>query len=229
MSVTLIVLYTTHKNLKKIFDDVFENLGVILLFINALLYSYSYFKNKKDKALRYFSIYLNLTFLVLSLSIVIIEYFNKTNNLFLSHFYFIFQFIFLSLFYKKFFTKTQKNWVNINFVLITVILVIQYYSNVSLFYKFNLLEILITSLPLVIYSIIHLYNSLGKPGKYMYINSAILIYLSVSTLIFILGNLINSIDRSLANNVWVLNKVFYIGYLLLILFEWRISLWKTKN
>lgn len=63
----------------------------------------------------------------------------------------------------------------------------------------------------------------------MYINSAILIYLSVSTLIFILGNVINSIDKSLANNVWFLNKVFYVGYLLLILFEWKMSLWKTKD
>ncbi|AEH01118.1 hypothetical protein [Lacinutrix sp. 5H-3-7-4] len=215
--------------MKKIFDEVFENLGLILLFINVILYSYSSFKKNKEKALVPFSIYLVLTFLVLSLSIVIIKYFNKTNNLFLSHFYFIFQFVFLSLFYKVHFTKTQKKWVNFLFGIVAVILAIQYYQDTSLFTKFNLLEILITSLPLVIYSITHLYNSLGKPGKYMYINSAILIYLSVSTLIFILGNVINSIDKSLANNVWFLNKVFYVGYLLLILFEWKMSLWKTKD
>ena len=41
----------------------------------------------------------------------------------------------------------------------------------DLFKEFNLLEILITSFHLVLYAIIHLYNSLGKPGKYMYINA----------------------------------------------------------
>ncbi|WP_055447563.1 hypothetical protein [Lacinutrix mariniflava] len=213
----------------KLIDELFKNLGVLLLLINAILYSYTYYKTKKNTALAYFATYLILTFCILSLSIIIVEYFGVKNNLFLSHFYFLFQFIFLSLFYKCLFTKKQKNWVNIIFGLVALVLSIQYFNNSSLFTKFNLLEILLTSLPLVLYSIIHLYNSLGRTRKYMYINSAVLIYLSVSALIFILANLIITIDDALSINVWFLNKVFYVGYLILILIEWKTSLWKTKN
>lgn len=216
-------------------DNALKDVGLLLLFINALLFTFSYLKSKhKNKALMYFVIYLTFTFCVLLASIVIVDIQRKfnfeLNNLFLSHFYFIFQFVFLSLFYRELFTIKQKYWVNSTIVLVALILSIQYFLNWSLFKKFNLLEILITSFPLVVYSIIHLYNSLGKPGKHMYINAAILIYLSVSTLIFILGNLIIvTVDRSISNNVWLLNKVFYVGYLILILIEWRKSLWRTEN
>ncbi len=218
----------------KLIDSVFQNLSTLLLFINAILYTYSAIKDKKNKALKYFAIYLSLTFIVLTLSIIIVEFYRELNikqdNLFLSHFYFIFQFVFLSLFYKINFSRKQKIWVNLIFVIVALVLGIQYSNNLSLFNQFNLLEILITSFPLVVYSIIHLYNSLGKKGKYMYINAAVLIYLSVSTLIFILGNLIiSAVAKSVSTDVWLLNKVFYGGYLALILIEWRKSLWRTKN
>ena len=216
-------------------DSLLKNIGLVLLFINALLFTFSFLKSKsKHRELKYFVTYLIITFCVLLGSILIIDIqvkfgFEK-NNLFLSHLYFIFQFIFLSLFYRELFTKRQQFWVNSIFVFVALILTIQYFKDWTLFLKFNLLEILITSFPIILYSIIHLYNSLGKPGKYMYINAAILIYLSVSTLIFILGNLINTIDdRSITVSVWFLNKIFYVGYLLLILIQWKKSLWKMKN
>lgn len=215
-------------------DIVLQKLGIILLLINATLYTYSYLKDKKSKALKYYIIYLALTFCVLTSSILLVIIQRSLgldkNNLFLSHFYFIFQFIFLSLFYRELFNKKQQNWVNVIFVLVALVLSIQYINEPSQFKKFNLLEILLTSFPLVLYSIIHLYNSLSKPGKFMYINAAVLIYLSASTLIFILANLIIIVvDKSISNNVWLLNKVFYVGYLLLILTEWKKSLWKMKS
>ncbi|WP_156112526.1 hypothetical protein [Lacinutrix jangbogonensis] len=109
------------------------------------------------------------------------------------------------------------------------ILTIQYALNPSLFEKFNLLEIFITSFPLVIYSIFHLYNSLSKAGKFMYINAGVLIYLATSTLIFILGDYLINVDREITADVWFLNRVFYVGYLVLILIEWKKSLLKTKD
>lgn len=217
----------------KIIDNILKNLGTILLFINAVLYTYSYLKGNKSKAVKYFVIYLTLTFIVLFSSIIIVNYYEelhiKQDNLFLSHFYFILQFIFLSLFYSQLFNKKQKKYQKIISALVFLILLIQYTLNPSLFHQFNLLEIFITSFPLVIYSIIHLYNSLSKSGQFMYINAAVLIYLSISALIFILGNLINTVDKSLSIEVWFLNKLFYVGYLILILIEWKKNLWRTKN
>lgn len=227
MNVTQVVLYLILK--MKLIDGIFKYLGVVLLFVNTILFTIDYLKNKRTKAQKYFVFYLILTFCVLSLSILLVEVFGIKNNLFLSHFYFIFQFVFLSLFYKELFTEQQGHWVKFIFIIIMLTLLVQYFTDPKVFYRFNLLEIFLTSFPLVIYSIIHLYNSLSKYGKFMYINAAILIYIATSTLIFILGNYISEIDRSIAFNVWFLNKFFYVGYLILILFEWKKSLWEIKD
>ncbi|WP_055442713.1 hypothetical protein [Lacinutrix himadriensis] len=217
----------------KEFDDAIQQLGKILLFINATLYTYSYLKGKKSKEIKYFTIYLTLIFCVLIGSNLLIQvqrkYNFELNNLYLSHFYFIFQFIFLSLFYRQLFNKNQKKYLNVISVLVFLVLIIQYTVKANLFSKFNLLEILITSFPLVLYSIFHLYNSLSKPGKFMYINAGVLIYIATSTLIFILGDYLSVIDREIASDAWFLNRVFYVGYLILILIEWKKSLWKMKN
>ncbi|MGB6269487.1 MAG: hypothetical protein WBF67_10815 [Olleya sp.] len=217
----------------KVINNGLIYLSFILLFVNAVLYSYSYFKNNKSKAVKYLAIYLTLSFcfsIASKLTIYIQEQFNIVkNNLFLTHYYFILQFIFLSLFYSILFTKKQKNYQIIISVLVFLILLIQYGTNTGLYYKFNLLEILITSLPLVIYSVFHLYNSLSKPGNYMFINAGVLVYLSVSTLVFILGNLMNTLDRSLSGDIWFLNRLFYLVYLVLFLIEWKKNVWKTIN
>lgn len=217
----------------KVFDDVLKNLSLVLLLINVILYAYSYLKGNKSKAVKYFAIYLTLTFCVLVASLLIVDYHEllhiKQNNLFLSHFYFIFQFIFLTLFFSQLFNKKQRRSQKIISAIVFSVLIIQYTWNPELYYKFNLLEIFITSFPLVIYSIFHLYNSLSKSGKFMYINAGILIYLSTSSLIFILGDYLSKIDRDIASYAWFLNRIFYVGYLILILIEWKKSLWRTKN
>jgi len=217
----------------KIFDNILKNLSLVLLFMNVILYAYSYLKDNKSKALKYFAIYLTLTFCVLIASLLIVDYHEvlhiKQNNLFLSHFYFIFQFIFLTLFFSQLFNKRQRRAQKIISGIVFSVLIIQYILNPELYYKFNLLEIFITSFPLVIYSIIHLYNALSRTGKYMYINAGVLIYLSTSTLIFILGDYLSKLDRDIASDAWFLNRLFYVGYLTVILIEWKKSLWRTKN
>ena len=211
-------------------SNIFTYLGVLLVFINSVLFLKTIVVDKQNKALKYFTLYLFLTFIILMSSIMIVLLADKPNNLFLSHFYFILQFVFLSLFYRELFTKHQVKYVHIISVLVIVTLIVQYATKPSLFYKFNLLEILITSFPLIIYSILHLYNSLTKPIKYMFINAGILIYLSASTLIFILGDFLSQLDgRHTVKYIWFLNKVLYVGYLLLILIEWKKYLWKKKN
>ncbi|MGK0430764.1 MAG: hypothetical protein ACJARX_002443, partial [Psychroserpens sp.] len=179
-------------------------------------------------ALNYFTVYIIAIFIV-QFSATILAIYEK-NNLYLSHFYFIIQFICLSLFFKALFIKTQKKIVNFLLILILGLLGIQYYTTPDLFYQFNNLEIFITSVPLIVYSIIHLYNSLNKPPRYMYINAGILIYITTSTLIYILGNFLATQDNNIAvTNIWFLNKVLYIVYMLLIMLEWKMIFWSVKR
>lgn len=210
-----------------ILKEIFEYLGLLILLINVLLYSRSY-RNIKSVAFKIFSFYLITSFLILITSIILWKL--KMNNLYLSHFYFIIQFLILSFFYKQLFNIIQNKIVNTIIISVSIILTIQYISNPDLLYKFNVFEVFITSFPLIVYSIIHLYNSLTKKGEFMYINAGVLIYLSISTLIFILGDYISVYKSdSPISEIWLINKVLYIVYLLLILIEWKKSIKQAKS
>ncbi len=200
--------------------DIFlSNISIALIFINSCLYIWSYIFNKKKLDLLFFAIYLLVSAFVMIASSIIAN--KGDNNLHYSHIYFITQFIFLSLFYRTLFKSNQKRGVNIVILLVLFTLTIQYFKNPHLIDQFNLLEIFITSVPVIIYSIIHLYNSLSKKGEYMFINSGVLIYLTTSTLIFILGDYLSVYNNTAVIKIWMINKVLYIVYLVLILIEWK--------
>ncbi len=203
----------------ELINDFFQDLGILLIFINACLYLWSYRSSKPSVAHNYLSLYLALSFIIVLTTIILGK--NAIPNLYLSHYYFLIQFILLSLFYRSLFHKHQKRWVNTILILVILILIVQYSFKPSLYFNFNVLEIFLTSFPLVVYSIIHLYNSLSKKREYMYVNAGILIYLTTSTLIFILGDYLSNRDGDLIRKIWFLNKVLYVGYLVLILIEWR--------
>ncbi len=212
-------------------DDIVKYLGILLLIINFILFtkSHKYYKNFMAFNILYIYIIISLT--LLTITNIFNEF--KIRNLYLSHFYFIFQFIILSIFYITLLRhKSQQKLIQILFVSVIFILGIQYALDYHKFFKFSLLEIFLTSFPLTIYSTIHLYNSLTTRGEYLYFNAAILIYITATTLIFILGNYITGeeIDKTIARNIWFIHKVLYLVFLILTFLEWKnsFSSYKTK-
>ncbi len=196
----------------------------VLLLVNTFLYTKSYNSLKKVIAFKLLYLYIALSFVLNIITIISSAY--KYNNLFLSHFYFIFQLILISAFYIIIFkTIKQRRLVRILFISIITTLAIQYTINPYAYFRFSLLEIFLTSFPLIIYSIIHLYNSLTTKGEYLYVNAAILIYLTATTLIFILGNYLTGIDidKALARNIWIIHKALNVIFLILFLLEWKNS------
>lgn len=210
---------TFQSKLMNYLDDIFQYIGLILIIINAILYTKSYILKKKDVALLLLSLYLcTSAFIMIMVEIIA----NKGgNNLYLSHIYFISQFILLSLFYKTLFNSKQSKIVTGTLLIVLVFLTVQYIKKPYLIDQFNLFEIFITSLPIIVYSIIHLYNSLSKKGKFMFLNSGVLIYITTSTLIFILGNYLSGSYNNNITSIWLINKILYIVYLILILVEWK--------
>jgi hypothetical protein len=210
--------------------DILKYLDVILLCINVILYSISHNQFSKIMAYKLIYIYLWLSLIITVTTEIMFAY--KENNHYLSHFYFLFQFILFTYFYLNLFkNKTQKIYVKTIFVIVISILTIQYLLNpLGLFY-FNLLEVLLTSFPLISYSIIHLYNSLVKKGSYLYLNAAMLVYLSASTLIFFLSNYLTGLDKKIVINIWHILEILYVLFLIIILLEWKnsFSSYKTKT
>lgn len=211
-------------------DNIFQYLTLGLLFVNVELYLRSHNLFSKVMAYNLLIIYIVLN-LINSVTIEYL-YHEKIENLYLSNFYLIFQFILFTYFYLHLFkNKKQKIYVKTLFVVVLSILTIQYLINPLDFFYFNLLEVFLTSLPLITYSIIHLYNSLVTEGKFLYINAAILIYLSSSTLIFFLGNYLRAISKDDANIIWLILKILYSIFLILYTLEWKnsFSSYKIKN
>jgi hypothetical protein len=197
--------------------DLVANIGCFLLFVNFILFSIKF--RKQGKAYKIFTIYL-LIILLIKLPSFFLKSLN-INNLFSSHFYFIGQFVLLSLFYKSLFIKSlQKRFINIGFVCCFVILAIQYSFDTSLLFKFNLFEIFLTSFILVIYSVVYFYNMLSAKKEFYYINIGIMLYLLGSTTLFFVGNLTALMSAEMSKITWVVNALLYVVYQLFIVFEW---------
>lgn len=142
-------------------------------------------------------------------------------NLFMSHFYFVLQFLILSFFY-YFLMKEQiqKRTIMILNVACALLLVLQYLITPKLFFRFNLFEIFITSLPLIIYSTFHLYNLLNEKKEFYYINIGLLIYLFGSTIVFLTSNLLLSLKTyDSFDFIYSINVYLYVIYQLFILFD----------
>ena len=210
----------------ELLNDILRYLGVGILFINTVLFFNGRNSFKRIPAYLVFEIYLLFSLIISVIILVLSEY--KLDNLYLSHVYFIIQFVLLSIFYIKLLKKKQKKTILIIGGIISITLGIQYTVDPDLVHQFNLFEVLITSLPLVFYSLMYLYNLLNEKGFFQYVNAGILVYLSVSTLIFILGNVLTDIQDEVARNIWFIHKVMYIIFLIFIFLEWKYGLLPYK-
>lgn len=200
--------------------EIIADLGYFILLINTILFLKGFSVN--GKAFRIFVCYLIIMFLI-QITASFLQYF-KINNLFLSHFYFILQFVLLSFFYLNLdLNELQSKIVKIGFVFCLLVLTVQNTLDSSLLLKFNLFEIFITSFLLIIYATFHLYNMLNKKREFYYVNFGILVYLFGSTVLFLVGNIINKLNDKFNDYTWLLNSALYVIYQLFILYEWKVN------
>ena len=207
-------------------NQIVAYIGYFFLLLNLILFFIRF--SNQGKAYKIFTVYLVLVFVVQILAEILIQ--QKRNNLFLSHFYFIGQFIVLSFFYLNILKKVdfQKNIVKGGLILGLSILGFQFVNDNTLFFKFNLFEIVITSFLLIVFASFHFYNLLNEKKEFYYINMGILIYLFGSTILFLVGNLMTSLSPKLNKIPWILNSFLYIIYQLFILVEWKKSFSKKE-
>ncbi|AWK02723.1 hypothetical protein HYN56_00205 [Flavobacterium crocinum] len=201
-------------------DDFLIYSGYLILLINLILYSFSFFR--KEKANVFFVCYLAFAFLM-QISMETLWYLNM-NNLFLVNIFFIGQMILLGLFYYSISKiNVQKKFVKISLVLALAVLTIQFVNTPKEFLKFNLFEITLTSLLIVVFALIHFYNMLTENKTYYYASMGIIIYLLSSTVLFIIGNLTSTLNSDVKYISWMVNAFLNVVYYLFILYEWKVS------
>lgn len=204
---------------------IFTYVGYFFLIINFVLYTKGFFKF--GKAFQIYVLYLFLLVIVQFAMEVLLNF--RKNNLYLVHVYFIGQFVFLGLFYKILLNNTfQKKIVTISLLIGFGMLAVQYFLEPELIFEFNLLEIVVTSLLVVFFAMLYLYNMLTGEKKFYFITVGLIIYLLASTVLFLVGNLTINLSSEFKLMSWNLNAFFVIVNQLFILYEWIVS-FRSKN
>ncbi|WP_264534798.1 hypothetical protein [Flavobacterium sp. N1736] len=198
-------------------DDFLIYSGYLILSLNLILYTYSFFR--KEKANVFFVSYLAFAFLMqFSMEVM---YFLRMNNLFAVNIFFIGQMVLLALFYKSLLViKSQKIFVTTSLFVALLILTIQLMMDSSQFLKFNLFEITLTSLLIVIFALLHLYNMLTENKEFYYVSIGLIFYLLASTVLFLIGNLSSELSNDLKYLTWILNAFLLLVYQFFILYDW---------
>lgn len=160
----------------------------------CLLYFIGFFKF--GKTYKIFTLYIAGVLLIDFVASNLWDWF-KIYNIFTSHFYDLFQFVILSYFYARLLqTKKQLLTVYILLILFPAFLLSRYVFNPQMFFEYSLLESYLTTMPIIIYATMHLYNNLGERTEFYYANLGILLYLFGSTFIFLFYELNSILDRN---------------------------------
>lgn len=192
--------------------------SLLLLLTNAFLFTLKV--KKHNKLYKTVTAYLVVLFLV-ELFCNTIGYLKPGENSFLSHFYFNSQFLLLSIFFRELFVdRNLKKIVLVSYVVVTALILGGYIIEPKSFWAFNLFEIGSTSAILVIYVLIHLFNTLNNEKTYFYFSIGLILYLICSSLIFMSGNYELVFIEDPYIDIWIFNTLFYILFQFLIFKEW---------
>lgn len=206
--------------------DILIYSGYLILLINLILYSFSFFRSEKANV--FFVGYLAFVFAMQF--IMEVMYFLHLNNLFAVNIFFIGQMILLGMFYKTVLkNKKQKKFVKYSLIGVLLILIAQLLIDYNQFLKFNLLGITVTSLIIVVFALLHFYNMLTDEKEYYYLSVGVIFYLFASTVLYIVGNLTSGLSNEVKYLSWSLNALLILAYYLFILFEWKIRYKQNKK
>lgn len=204
-----------------LFPFIISLIGLFFLLANSICFWLT--RKNKDIFYHIITVYLILLF-VEELCCNIIGFLNPGTNFFLSHYYFIFQFITLSVFFYKIFSNVVLKRIVLFFLIIVLILLsVQYYNTPDLYWRFNMFEIGVTSVLLILYSLIFLIQNFKKiRHDYFYFCNGLVIYLISSLSVFFSGNSDSVLfTEPFVLDFWFFNSLFYIVYQCLIFKEWR--------
>lgn len=196
--------------------------------ILCLLYFIGF--SKQGKAYKIFTIYITVVLIIDFIASHLWRWFG-IYNVFMGHFYDLFQFVLLSYFYDKLLqTKKQLYTVNILLIILPLFLIIRYFFNPNMFFEYSLLETYLTTIPIIIYATMHLYNNLGEKAVFYFINIGLLFYLFTSTFIFLFYELhtLFEISKSFKNILSELNVILQYIKFGFFFYQWKI-IYFNKN
>jgi len=202
-------------------------IGLLFLVVNAILFSTN--KVVKSKVSKIFICYL-VSLAVIEVTCHIVGMIKNNSNFFISHFYFFFQFTFLSYFFYSIISSNNiKKLILILYPILSLFLGYTYFENPKLFWQFNTFEIVSTSLLLVVYALMFLFQNLEFKHSYFNFSIGLILYLSCSIAIFLSGNLDLVLYDKPHIDIWIFNSIFYIIFQYFIFREYLYFSKKDTN
>lgn len=192
-------------------------IGLFFLIFNAFIFNSN--KRVRSNFSKFFLWYL-IALVVVEVSCHAVGVLFPNSNLFISHFYFGFQLVFLSALYYHLITN------NLIRKLIIIIAIAQisyltyvYLNNNELFFTFNTYEIVSSSFLLIVYAVYFIFNNIELEHKYYNFSIGLILYLACSIVIFLSGKLELVICEKPYIDIWFFNSLFYILFQYFILRE----------
>ena len=149
----------------------------------------------------------------------------------MQHFYELFQFVILSYFFSLLLkTRAQLLTVYILVIVLPIFLLSRYLINPNLFFYYIHLEPYLTTMPLIIYSSMHLYNNLGEKSDFYYSNLGLLFYLFTSTFSFLIYRLyaVLDIDDKIGDVMTIVNITLQYIKFGFFFYQWKL-IYFNKN
>jgi hypothetical protein len=197
-------------------DNFLIYLVYAILFLNLIFYSISFFQKKKANA--FFVSYIAFSF-CMQFSMEIL-YRLSIHNLLLVNSFFLGQFILLGLFFKSLFSnKKQIRYLQFSMYLALFLIICQYAYDYHLLFEFNLFVITLTSLLLVCYALMNLYNQLTTEKMYYFITIAVIMYMLSSAVLYLIGSLTKNLSDDFKYISWQLNAFLVVLQQSLYLYE----------
>lgn len=192
--------------------------GLFFLIFNTFLF----FKNKQvyEKTEKTFLWYL-FSLCVVEIICHLIGFLYFGQNFFVSHFYFYFQLLFLSILFKKLISNTiLKKVIWTVLIAQTVILASMYIKDPNSFWNFNNYEIISISIILIIYALYYIFSNLSTEHHYFNFSIGLILYFACSVTIFSVGNLELVLCEDPFIDIWIFNIIFYIIFQIFIFKEY---------
>ena len=199
------------------FFKVLGDIAIYLAVAISLLYAICYFKHKS--AYKYLTIYLLVVGIIQMWAYFIGRGGAHQNNLFLSHYYFGLQFVCLSMFYRY---LLKYRWIVWIMFIVLAAYVYQFYADSELYYRYNPWGIVMTTLPIVVYSSLYLLKGINQKTEFNIVSTGLLLYLLSTLLIFASGNVVIDLDISNETKQIIIhvNRVLYLIFLAMVVLEW---------
>jgi len=191
----------------------------IIIFISiiiSLIYAIGF--TRHSKAYTVFTSY--LIYIAIIQVLLFIYSIKSLNSIFLFHFYFIGQFLFLSYFY---YLLLKSKWVLALIRICSLILAYTYIDNPNIYREYHSFGAVLTHSLIVVFALVYYYRSLSEKSTFLYVNSAILIYFLSSSLYYASSNLVIKLGlpKETQRYIGLINDFLYLVFLVLIYIEWH--------